>query len=80
MGRLLLFYGVLRSLKYKITEIQFDFTEDDPDVDAIDIETQDEIYDNVMNTVWNVEDEETLVDKISDSIGWCIKSISYVPI
>jgi hypothetical protein len=64
-------------MKFQVTEIEFDFTGDDPDIDELDVETQDEIYDEVMGTFWEVDDEEDLVDAISDSTGWCIKSIDY---
>ena len=64
-------------MKFQVTAIEFDFTEDDSDYDVIDSETQDEIYEWVMHYMWEVEDEEDLVDMISDNTGWCIKSISY---
>jgi len=47
---------------FKVTEIEFDFT-DDLDDEALDVESQNEIYDDVMGTVWEADD---------------IKSIDYV--
>ena len=29
--------------------------------------------------IWEVDNEDELVDKISDNSGWCIKSIDYQP-
>lgn len=63
---------------FKVTEIQFDFTGDDSEVDDIDTETQDEIYDDVMGTVWEADDEDDLLEEITAATGWCIKSIDYV--
>jgi len=64
-------------MKFQVTEIEFDFT-DDLDDEALDVESQEEIYEDVFGTVWEVNDEEDLVDTITDSTGWCIKSIDYV--
>lgn len=63
-------------MNFQINQIQFDFT-DDFSEEALDIESQDEIYDEVLNTIWEVDDEEELVDAISDKTGWCILSIEY---
>lgn len=62
---------------YKVTEIEFDFT-DDLDDDELDVESQDEIYEEVMSTVWEASDEDDLVEEITCATGWCIKSIDYV--
>lgn len=61
---------------FKVTEIEFDFTDDFDD--ELDVETQEEIYDEVFESTWEVDDEEDLVDAITDHTGWCIKSIDYV--
>ena len=61
---------------YQITEIEFDFSDDLDDL-ALDVESQDEIYDEVLGQIWDVEDEEDLVDEITTNYGWCIKSIDY---
>lgn len=62
----------------KVTEIVLDFTYDDPQVDEIDVESQDEIYDEILNTEWHVVDEDDLIEEITDRYGWCVKSLSYV--
>jgi hypothetical protein len=61
---------------YQITEIEFDFT-DDLDDEALDVESQDEIYEEVMSSFWEAEDGDDLVDKITCWTGWCINSLSY---
>ena len=63
-------------MKFQVTEIEFDFT-DDLDAEALDVESQDEIYDEVMGQIWEADDEEDLVEEITAATGWCIKSIDY---
>jgi hypothetical protein len=65
-------------MKFQVTEIEFDFSGDD--LDVFDYEYQDEIYYYVTNNIWEVDDEEDLVDNISDSTGWLIKYIDYVEV
>ena len=55
-------------MKLKINQIQFDFTDD-----CLDPGIQNE----VLNTIWEVENEEDLADAISDETGWCVLSIDY---
>jgi hypothetical protein len=61
---------------FQVTEIEFDFT-DDLDDEALDQETQDEIYDEVLNQFWEADDEDDLVEEITCATGWCIKFIDY---
>ena len=56
-----------------VEEIDFDFDEEFISKDERIEITQDTIG------VWHVDDETELVDKITDTMGWCIKSIKYVP-
>jgi hypothetical protein len=58
-------------MPYKITNIEFDFDDD------IDEKEQDEIYEEVYGTSWIVDDEDDLVEEITNATGWCIKSIEY---
>lgn len=64
-------------MKYKITQIEFDFDDDYDGEGEISDELKEEIYDDVMFRIWEVENEEELVDEITDYSGWCIKSIDY---
>ena len=56
-----------------VENIEFDFDEEFISKEERIGITQDTIG------VWHVEDESELVDKITDTMGWCIKSIDYVP-
>lgn len=66
----------IKKMLFKVTQIEFDFT-DDSYKDAICPQSQREIYNNVLNKVWEVEDEGDLADNISNILGWCIISIDY---
>jgi len=56
-----------------VEEIDFDFDEEVISKDERIEITQDTIG------VWHVNEESELIDKITDTMGWCIKSIKYVP-
>ena len=58
-----------------VEKIEFDFT------DSMGTIPEDEkkfITENTLG-VWHVTEEDELIDFITDSVGWCIKSIKYVP-
>ena len=57
-----------------VEKIEFDF--DDGIDEPISQEEKDFITNNALG-VWSVDEEDELVDKISDKTGWCIKSIDY---
>jgi hypothetical protein len=63
-------------MQFQVTEIEFDFT-DDLDEEALDVESQDEIYDEVIGQIWEADDEDDLIEEITCATGWCIKSIDY---
>lgn len=46
------------------------------DIDHL-VQQQQQTVDETISQIWEVDDEEHLVDKISDETGWCIKSIDY---
>lgn len=63
-------------MQFQVTEIEFDF---DSDVDG---EFTEHHYDNVtadtLETIWEADDGDDLIEKITAATGWCIKSIDYV--
>ena len=65
-------------MKLLVTKIEFDFDEygDGNPEWQLSQEEQNFITDNALG-LWDVESEDELVDKISDTTGWCIKSIDY---
>ena len=56
-------------MKLIVTEVQFDI--DDGFIPLTKYE-EDNILEQAIG-IWEVDDEDELVDKISDTLGWCIK-------
>lgn len=56
---------------YKINQVEFDFDE------GMSEATQRQIVTDAKNYRYVVDDEEDLVDEVSDYIGWCVLSIDY---
>ena len=68
-------------MKYRITEIEFDFTDDIGDGDTMDDFLTDgykqDVVDETMSTTWDADDADDLVEEITCATGWCVKSIDY---
>ena len=68
-------------MKYRITEIEFDFTDDIGDGDTMDDFLTDgykqDVVDETMSTTWDADDGDDLVEEITTATGWCVKSIDY---
>ena len=64
-------------MKLLVTKIEFDFDDDDfVEWEGLSLEEQIAITNDNLG-IWEVDNEDELVDKISDTLGWCIKSIDY---
>jgi hypothetical protein len=61
---------------FKVTQIEFDFTTDN-DEDSLNLEEQIDLLDEVKDGLWEAEDEEDLVEKLTSIYGWCINSINF---
>ena len=61
-------------MKLLVTQIEFDFEDSFDELFSKD-DQQNVIQDAIG--IWEVDNEDELVDKISDTLGWCIKSIVY---
>jgi hypothetical protein len=64
-------------MKFQVTQIEFDFTDDSGENLELSVQEELEITDETISQIWDADDAEHLVDKISDETGWCIKSIDY---
>ena len=75
-----LFYiqGWQLPMKLLVTKIEFDFNDDYDDDYSLTLDEQNSITTDNLG-IWEVDNEDELVDKISDKSGWCIKSIDYQP-
>jgi len=63
-------------MKLLVTSIQFDFNDDYDDAYKLTLDEQIAITNDNLG-IWEVDNEDELVDKISDKSGWCIKHIDY---
>ncbi len=61
-------------MQFQVTNIEFDFVDDEGE---LPIDIQNEILDDVYNIIWESGDEEDLLEEITDSTGFCVKSIDY---
>ena len=68
--------SIYKPMQFQVTQIQFDFSDDISD-DPLTDEYKQSIVDETVEGVWEVHDEEDLLDEISACTGWCIKSIDY---
>ena len=57
-------------MQFLVDHIEFDFDEDMTRDEKIDV-----LDDNIG--VWDADDEDDLIEEITTSSGWCIKSINY---
>ena len=62
-------------MNYQVTEIEFDF--DDAVDEELTPEDEKELYDEIIGSFWEADDEDDLVEEITSATGWCIKSIDY---
>jgi hypothetical protein len=61
---------------FKVIQIDFDFTTDFDD-EAPTLEEQINLLDEVKGSVWEAENEEELVEKLTSIYGWCINSLNF---
>ena len=64
-------------MKLLVTEIEFDY-DDGNNMESYPISYDEQVANrDTALGIWEVDDEDELVDKISDVTGWCIWSIDY---
>ena len=63
-------------MKLLVTKIEFDFNDDYDDAYSLTLDEQNSITNDNLG-IWEVDNEDELIDKISDNAGWYIKSIDY---
>jgi len=68
----------------RITNINFDFTDDYVESVANDYRVQEsrkdyerELIKAIIGETYEVETEDDLADVISDQVGWCVSSLEY---
>ena len=60
-------------MKFNVTEVEFDF---DLDYAKLTFEEEIEIRDLALG-VWDADDEDDLIEEVTEASGFCIKSIDY---
>ena len=59
---------------YNVTDIEFDFTDSQGELEEWE---QEQIVKNNLG-VWEADDDDDLIDEITTGTGWCIKSIDFM--
>ena len=64
---------------YRVTEIEFDY-DDGNNMESYPVSYDEQVAnrDNALG-IWFAYDDEHLIDKISDTFEYCIRSISFEP-
>ena len=60
-------------MKFKVIDVEFDFTDSQGELEKWE---QDQIIKNNIG-VWEADDEDDLIEEVTDNAGWCIESIDY---
>ena len=64
-------------MKFLVTDIEFDFDDgNDGESYSLTYDEQIEIRDQNLG-VWEADDEDALIEEVTDNAGWCIESIDY---
>ena len=67
-------------MKFRVTDIQFDCTlENDPnwtDLDALDCAKH--LGDVYIGTTWEGDNEEDVINTITEGSGWCISFADFI--
>ncbi len=66
--------SIYKPMKYRITEINLDFEDDNFELPPSE---QQEILSEVMSTTWEASDADDLVEEITAATGFCVNSIDY---
>ena len=60
-------------MKFNVTEVEFDFN---LDYAKLTFEEEIEVRDLALG-VWDADDEDDLIEEVTEASGFCIKSIDY---
>ena len=69
----------IRKMQFRITKIEFDVDDSiyDPSVNVI---TSEELAENYVGEIWEADDEDDLIEEITNDSAHCINSIEFVNI
>ena len=60
-------------MKFKVIDVEFDFTDSQGELEEWE---QDQIVKNNIGGS-EADDEDDLIEEVTDNAGWCIESIDY---
>ena len=60
-------------MKFNVTEVEFDF---DLDYAKLTFDEEIEVRDLALG-VWDADDEDDLIEEVTEASGFCIESIDY---
>ena len=64
-------------MKFKLTQVYFNFANlDEPITD----EYKKEVTDDIIDKIWEADNEDNLIEKIKSSSGWDIDFITCYPV
>ena len=63
-------------MKFNVKDIEFDLNDSLSEEYSLSFEEEIELQDSVLG-ICDALDEDDLIEQITDSTGWCIKSIDY---
>ena len=63
-------------MKFLVTDIEFDFNTDMPDYYSVAEHDQKLIVNDNLG-IWEADDEDDLIEEVTNNAGWCIESIDY---
>ena len=68
--------SIYKPMQFLITHVDFDIDDSiyDPDVNVI---TSEELALNYVGEIWEANDEDDLIEEITNDSGYCILSIDY---
>lgn len=64
-------------MRLKVLRVQFDFTGDNEN-DVEKLHNQPEVYNMVYSRIWEVEDEDDLLEQIAQETGWLVEDIEFI--
>lgn len=66
-----------KPMQFQVTQIEFDF---DDEFGPYPEEEKQGVINQTMTTIWEASDEDDLIEEITSTSGWCVKSVNYVPV
>ena len=66
-------------MQFEVTQIEFDF-DDALDADSLTDEYKQSVVDDHIGMIVEANDEDDLIDEITSTTGWCVKSIYFITI